>query len=300
MGSKVILTCDSNILGPSGRINKQAAVHAIHKGLTVLTGKNSPSLAWRSLFSPNDVVGIKVNCLSGKMMSTHPDLVDAIVEGLKVADVPDERIIIWDRTNLDLTRAGFVINTKGKGVKCFGTDVVGYEEEPEVRGSIGSCFSRVLSTYCTALINVPVLKDHDLAGVSLSLKNFYGAIHNPNKYHDNNCDPYIADLNTHPFIQDKLRLILCDGIEAQYNGGPGYRPRWRWNFSGLIMSLDPVAADSVGAEIIEKKRKEMGLPSLQADTTSQRKTGRPPKYIATAARKGLGVDDLSKINLLEL
>jgi uncharacterized protein (DUF362 family) len=226
-------------------------------------------------------------------MSTHPHLVNAIAKGLRLADVPDERIIIWDRTNRDLTRAGFIINVRGRGVKCFGTDVVGYDEEPQIRGSIGSCFSQILSSYCTALINVPVLKDHDLAGVTLSLKNFYGGIHNPNKYHDNNCDPYIADLNTHPFIKNRVRLVLCDGIEAQYNGGPGFKPRWRWNFSGLIMSLDPVAADSVGARIIERKRKEMGFPSLGG-------AKRPPKYIATAAKKGLGVDDLSKIELLEL
>ncbi|MFH0813163.1 MAG: DUF362 domain-containing protein [Pseudomonadota bacterium] len=293
MESKVILTRNPNILTPGGRVNKQVTVQAIHKGLIVLTGKNSASLAWRSLFSPNDVVGIKVNGLSGQMMSTHPDLVNAIVEGLRLADVPDEKIIIWDRTSSDLTRAGFIINVRGSGVKCFGTEVVGYDEEPEIQESIGSCFSRILSTHCTALINVPVLKDHDLAGVTLSLKNFYGAIHNPNKYHDNNCDPYIADLNTHPFIKDKLRLVVCDGIEAQYNGGPSYKPRWRWNFSGLIMSFDPVAADSVGANIIETKRKENGLPSLE-------EAKRPPKHIATAAKKGLGMDDLTKIKVLEL
>ncbi len=293
MGSMVTLMRDPNITTPSGRVNGQVVVRVIHRGMMALTGKKSASLAWASLFGPKDVVGIKVNCLSGKRMSTHPQLVNAIVQGLKLADVPDERIIIWDRTNRDLTMAGFGINVRRRGVKCLGTDVVGYEEEPEIRGSIGSCFSRILSTYCTALINVPVLKDHDLAGVTLSLKNFYGAIHNPNKYHDNNCDPYIADLNTHPFIEGKLRLILCDGIEAQYNGGPGYKPRWRWNFSGLIMSLDPVAADSVGAKIIEKKRNEMGFPSL-------REAGRPPKYITTAARKGLGEGDLSKIDILEL
>lgn len=293
MGSKVVLSRNPNILTPGGHVSEHVAIGLIHKGLMELTGKRSASLAWKSLFGPKDIVGIKVNCLSGPTMSTHPHLVNAIAKGLRLADVPDERIIIWDRTNRDLTRAGFIINVRGRGVKCFGTDVVGYDEEPQIRGSIGSCFSQILSSYCTALINVPVLKDHDLAGVTLSLKNFYGGIHNPNKYHDNNCDPYIADLNTHPFIKNRVRLVLCDGIEAQYNGGPGFKPRWRWNFSGLIMSLDPVAADSVGAKIIERKRKEMGFPSLEG-------AKRAPKYIATAARKGLGVDDLSKIELLEL
>ena len=39
-----------------------------------------------------------------------------------------------------------------------------------------------------------VVKDHDLAGVSAGLKNWYGVIHNPNKYHDSCCDPYVADV----------------------------------------------------------------------------------------------------------
>ena len=39
-----------------------------------------------------------------------------------------------------------------------------------------------------------VLKDHDLAGVSLAMKNWYGVVHNPNKLHDDDCDPFVADL----------------------------------------------------------------------------------------------------------
>ena len=57
------------------------------------------------------------------------------------------------------------------------------------------------------LINLPVLKDHDGAGVTIALKNMYGAIHNPNKYHPNGCDPYVADLNMLPEIRSRMKLI---------------------------------------------------------------------------------------------
>ncbi|MFH1623651.1 MAG: DUF362 domain-containing protein, partial [Pseudomonadota bacterium] len=190
----------------------------------------------------------------------------------------------WDRSTSELKRAGFKINVRGRGVRCFGTDMVGYDRQPEIKGSIGSCFSKIVSTYCSALISVPVLKDHDLAGISISMKNFYGAIHNPNKYHDNNCDPYIADLNSHPYIKEKLRLVICDGIIGVYHGGPSYKARWSWNYNGLLISQDPVAVDSMGRRIIEEKRKEMGLGSLT-------EAGREPKYIATAAKLGLGIDN---------
>jgi uncharacterized protein (DUF362 family) len=175
---------------------------------------------------------------------------------------------------------------------CFGTDKA-YDSQPEVIGSIGSCFSSILSARCTALINIPVLKDHDLSGVSLSLKNFYGAIHNPNKYHDNFCDPFIADVNSHPSIKDKLRLIVCDGLTIQYQGGPAYKPQWSRAFSTLLLSRDPVALDRIAAAMIEDERKQQGLPTLK-------EAGRDPVHIATAARKGLGIDDINRIELVTL
>jgi uncharacterized protein (DUF362 family) len=137
------------------------------------------------------------------------------------------------------------------------------------------------------------LKDHDLCGVSLSLKNFYGAIHNPNKYHDHGCDPYIADVNAHPYIKDKLRLVICDGLIGQCNGGPGYKPQWAWPYSGLLLSRDPVAIDRTGCHIIEEQRKATGLQSLAA-------AGRPAKHIQTAAQRGLGISDMNKINRIIL
>ena len=80
-----------------------------------------------------------------------------------------------------------------------------------------------------------VVKDHDLSGVSAGMKNWYGAIHNPNKYHSNGCDPFIVDVARHPFIRDKLRLTVLDGVVAQCHGGPAYR-------AGSTFELGRVAA----------------------------------------------------------
>ena len=55
---------------------------------------------------------------------------------------------------------------------------------------------------------MPLLKDHDGAGVSIALKNMYGVIHNPNKYHPNGCNPYVADVNMLPDIRTKMRLAF--------------------------------------------------------------------------------------------
>ena len=290
--SKVVQVRSNAAFTDEKTLNYTAVAKMVTTAILHLTGTSSPDKAWKTLFSPDDVVGIKINALGGRQIATRPAVVDAVVEGLTTAGLPAENIIIWDRLTEELQKAGFVINRSTRGVKCFGTDK-SYDSQPEIIGSIGSCFSSIVSSRCTALINIPVLKDHDLSGVSLSLKNFYGAIHNPNKYHDNYCDPYIADLNTHPYIKDKLRLIVCDGLTMQYQGGPAYKPQWSRTFSTLLLSRDPVAIDRIATALIEDERKKQALPTLK-------EAGRDPVHIATAARKGLGTDDINHIDLVTL
>ena len=288
--SRVVQIRNTSVFTKEATVNSAIALEMLTTGMLHLTGESTPDRAWKTLFKPVDVVGIKVNALGGRQIATHPGVVDAVVAGLTTAGIPEENIIVWDRLTEELEKAGYAINTSNSGVKCFGTDKH-YDPEPEIIGSIGSCFSSIVSSLCTALINIPVLKDHDLSGVSLSLKNFYGAIHNPNKYHDNNCDPYIADVNTHSYIKDKLRLIVCDALTMQYQGGPAYKPQWSRTYCTILLSRDPVAIDRIAAQLIEDERKQRGLTTLKD-------AAREPTHIATAARKGLGTDDLNNIELV--
>jgi uncharacterized protein (DUF362 family) len=288
--SRVVQIRNRSVFTQENKVNSAIALEMLTAGMLHLTGTATPDEAWKALFKPDDVVGIKINALGGRQIATRPAVVDAVAAGLASAGIPQENIIIWDRLSGELEKAGYILNTSDSGVKCFGTDK-GYDLEPEIIGSIGSCFSSIVSSRCTALINIPVLKDHDLSGVSLSLKNFYGAIHNPNKYHDNNCDPYIADLNSHPYIKDKLRLVICDALTMQYQGGPSYKPQWSSTCCTLLLSRDPVAIDRIATILIEDERRKRGLPTLKD-------AARDPIHIATAARKGLGTDSLNSIELV--
>jgi uncharacterized protein (DUF362 family) len=259
-----------------------------------LTGAPDPSGAWRSLISPRARVGIKVNTLG---LSTQPAVVDAIVAGLRQAGVPAENIVVWDRFDVELAQAGFKLNKSTAGVRCRGTDAAhygsGYQGEVQTSGRIGSCFSRIVAEDIDTLISVPVLKDHNLAGVSLGLKNFFGAIHNPNKYHEDNCDPYIVDVVLHRFIRPKWRLTVCDAIRAQYHGGPTRHADYAWSFGGLIVSADVVAADAVAADLLEQQRRAKDLKPLAGEQ-------RPASHIATAAARGLGEADLARIERIEV
>jgi uncharacterized protein (DUF362 family) len=251
--------------------------------------------AWRKVVRPGETVGLKVNCLAGRGGSTSVALVGAICERLQQAGVGQDRIIVWDRLNEDLESAGFRPTKSSGRIRFMGNDVLGYESDLTVFGSAGSLLAKTLTQLCDAVINLPVLKDHGIVGVTLSLKNMFGAIHNPNKYHPNAGNPYVADVNAMPVVRRKVRLTVCDAVTAQYEGGPTYMPQWTWPFNGVMVAEDPVALDTVGWQIIEQKRAEAGMKPLK-------EMKREPLYIATAAdaRHRLGTNDPARIERLEV
>jgi uncharacterized protein (DUF362 family) len=267
-----------------------AARRAIAEALARAVGTESGTAAAARLFARDDVVGIKLNCLAGRSLSPRVELVEALVDLLADAGVDRRQIIVFERSSRELERAGFRTRKQGPPYRCTGTDN-DYERRPSTSGAIGSCFARLVTTECTALVSFGVVKDHDLAGVSAGMKNWYGVIHNPNKYHDNGCDPYIADVARHPFIRDKLRLTVLDGVVAQCHGGPAFRSGATFPLGRVAASTDPVAADLWAWQEIEAERKRRGMPTLE-------KAGRPVRFLATAARHGLGVDDFDKLRLV--
>ena len=279
-----------------GRPDQATIKQMLDAAVPSALGVASADAAWQMLFKPNDTVGIKVNCIAPRV-SSHSELAHAIADSLMAVGVPAEQIIIWDREDRELELSGYTINTNGPGVRCYGTKPsVGYGEELVKARSVGARLSKILSRQCTTTVNVPVLKDHNIAGLSLGLKNYFGVIPNPNKFHGSNCDPYVADLNMAPQIREKNKLVICDAITVLYEGGPtNCKPRYMWDYNGLIIGTDPVAVDQIGLMLLEEKRVSEGLPLL-ADV------GRPAKYIATAADPDhlLGVNDPAKIRVMEI
>ena len=288
--SRVVVGCDPELSGTGSATDPHRSVDPariralLDRAMLALfahdrTAAATPGgaiAAWRHIAGPGDTVSLKVNALGGRGISTNVELVNAVCESLQQAGVKPANIVVWDRDSEELERAGFRIVIGGDRVQCYGTDRVGYEDDLSAWGSVGSRLSKVLTRSSNVLINLPVLKDHDGAGVTIALKNMYGTIHNPNKYHPNGCDPYVADLNMLPEIRSRMKLIICDATAAMYEGGPGFKPEHSWKANRLLVSQDPVALDSAGWQIIERKRAEMGLKTLEAEQ-------RAPRYIATAA-----------------
>ncbi|MCD4748087.1 MAG: DUF362 domain-containing protein [Thermoanaerobaculales bacterium] len=269
---------------------KSVFFRAVGEAVARSVGVATPEAAISRLVKPSDTVGIKVNCLGGPRMSPRPEVVEALVELVAGVGVERRKIVVFERLSRELENAGFTLYRNRGPYRCFGIDN-DYEREPTVAGSVGSCFARLVTTTCTALISVGVVKDHDFAGISAGLKNWYGVIHNPNKYHDGNCDPYVADVVRSPFIGSKLRLTVLDGARAQYRGGPAFARRGVFDLGLVAASTDPVAADAWAWKEIDLERGRHGLPTLEEQ-------GRPPRFIATAHRYGLGQGERKALQVI--
>jgi uncharacterized protein (DUF362 family) len=267
-------------------------------GITSLTGTNYPKDAWSSLFSPEERIGIKINGLGAHILAGNYQICWAIVDALKDIGVNENNIIVWDQYQHHLLSSGFRINMSFKGVRAYATDRGGgtkaldsgssYKEYDSGYGAVR--ISRIWTEEVDSIINLCLLKDHNIAGVSIALKNIsHGVISHPDNFHDNSCDPFIASINSIPVVKDKIKLHICNGILGLYDGGPMPKKRHVWGNNGIMLSKDPVSLDTIGMNIIEEKRKERDLPSL---------FNRPnlPKHIETAAMFGLGINDTNLIN----
>lgn len=250
---------------------------AMKRGLEVLSGRG-----WKeylaSRFGKRARVSLKVNCLGVPGIPTRRALAYGFADLLVKAGLSESNITIWDRQNDELVQAGFRLNYSSSRVKCFGTDTlgVGYERELMVNGEVGSLPSKILTGMSDFVISIPVLKDHILCGFTGTMKNFFGAINNPNKYHMNNCSPYILDLFSAPIIKNRVVLSILDGTFVQVNGGPSFNPRWREEGRVLYISEDPVSLDYAGYLKLAELRKAKGLPSFHEEK-------RFPQYIFDAA-----------------
>ena len=86
--------------------------------IVAVTGKENASAGWRSLVEPHDVVGIKIAATGGASGGTHRAVVEAIVEGLRAAGIPESHIIVWDREADELRAAGYLNAGNGSTLPC--------------------------------------------------------------------------------------------------------------------------------------------------------------------------------------
>jgi uncharacterized protein (DUF362 family) len=264
----------------------------LETGFELLSNGNGYVRFLKRLF-PKGAVGMKTNCLA-RWNPTSLPLVDTLTALLVANAGKDENdIVVWERSNRELKNAGFKLNASSFGRRCLGNDAngVGYDDSRFYSsGKVNSLVTRILTRMVDHSINLGLLKHHSIAGMSSAMKNMYGAVNNPNKYHGNNCSPYAADVNNLEPIRGKHRLTIVDAVRVQYDKGPGFNAGSMGYYNGVIFSEDPVAADAIALKILEKMRMDNGRPPLA-------ETGRKVKYVAEGHKIGLGIGDIDKIDL---
>ena len=254
--SRVVLIDDASATSGT-TVDADIAQSMVNCGIMNLAQAFDVGEAWKVLLpgvTAASTVAIKVNCINSSLAS-HPEVAHAIAGSLSQMDFggtpfPENNIIIFDRTNGELTSSGYTINTSATGVRCFGTNQsgVGYTTATyDVNGS-SQRLSTIVTDMADYLINLSVLKNHSMAGVTICLKNHYGTCNSPGSLHGNDCDPYIPALNALAPLRDKQVVNLCDALLGIYSGGPGGSPQFAANT--LIMGRDIVAVDYQGREIL--------------------------------------------------
>jgi uncharacterized protein (DUF362 family) len=282
-------------------INETVVQMMVDESIKALAGIQNVGEAWKTFFpgiTDASVIGIKVNCINSQL-ATHPAVVRCICNGLAQMDVgtlfKKNNIIVWDRTNSELTSSGYTKYTGSDPdtVRCFGTNEsgVGYDSDVtfDVYGSTQHP-SKILSQMVDYLIDAAVLKTHSQGVITLNMKNHYGSVSSPGSLqHSSGCSPAVPSLNQQ--IRDVIipnsiqKLFFIDGLFGLYAGGPGGPPNF--NPKLLLMSRDPVACDKQGQNVINAERAVHSLPALDAP------------MITTAAEPPYSLGSLD-INLIEL
>lgn len=297
--SRVVIARDAQLHGAGNQLDTKRVGPLLDRAIASYTGVREPVAAWKRIVAQGHaegkIVGLKVNGLGGKGISTHAALVFAICERLEAAGVKPGNIVLWDRNARDIQACGLTISTDPGKVRCYGSDTAGYEDAVETFAGSHARFSKILTRECAMVINVPILKDHSMAGVTFAMKNMYGVVERPQDLHEGGCNPGVADLNAFPVIREKIGLTIGDAMSSVYDGGPGFHPERLWYPNALIVGEDRVAMDHTAWGLLEAKRKEAGLPTFEA-------AGRPPRYIATAASAThrVGTNDPGRIHTLEV
>ena len=172
---KVIIARDLALHAPDGKLDSVRVGALLDRAIATYTGHSQPIEAWKRIVldggAKDKVVGIKTNGLGGRGISTHAVLVFAIAERLQRAGVKPGNILVWDRNARDLQACGLTINTDPSRVRCYGSDVSGFEDSVETWGSSRVRFSKILTRECAMVINVPILKDHSMSGLTFAMKN---------------------------------------------------------------------------------------------------------------------------------
>lgn len=312
----------------SGQYQAAQVQATMRRGMVELTGAGDWQEAWRQFFEPGDLVGIKVNPVGAPRVISDATVLHEIVAGLEAAGVHRHDIVVYDRYRKQFLAAG-MDKWLPEGVRMahavedyddIQQGIQGYDPDHYMDMALTlpgfrvddvtarrSYAARFITRDVNKLVNLPVLKDHQSAGITMALKNLsHGLVNNVARSHAtpslNACNSFIPAVVALPVIRNKAVLHILDGVKGAYNGGPGAPPQFVWEHKTLYFSTDPVALDHIGWEVIDAQREAVGMKKLVESLPDKVSTfvHRQPEHVEIAGALGLGVWDRNKIDLRQV
>jgi len=102
-------------------IVEQQVYDMIARSMLELTGEKRLKKAWRKFVSPGERIGLKVNPVAGKSLSTSHEVVRAVIAQLEESGIERSQLTIWDRREFELTDVGFT-GENYPGIRIVGTE----------------------------------------------------------------------------------------------------------------------------------------------------------------------------------
>ena len=302
----------------------QAAVNLmLDQAVQTLKG-GTLDAAWRKVFSlaanETRLLGIKINCNNsydstgaGSQIDAIPEPVIAVIGGFVRAGGRSANVRVFDLTSSGGNRT---IPTWLRNKVLAAYPDVQFSDRATNKGGAYNAYTHVTwsSGYATKpavtrihdlprqvhyLVNVPIVKRHIGAGVTLGYKNHFGTIENCANLHsyvygDVATASVLADIMGSPVVAGdpnvkslarKTVLTVGDMLYAQPCKNFGLTPTpWvtfgnEWPNS-LVVSDDPVSADSVMSDLLEPEPASGDCGGIASWTR---------RYLSIAEAKGQGI-----------
>lgn len=221
----------------------------------------------KAFIAPGDRVFLKVNAAFASPPSlgatSHPELVEAVVRLCREAGAAD--VVISDNPINDPTSCfrltGIAEAARRSGARLWVPETRRFEPVTLPGGRYLHEWPSWTEPFRRAdkVINLAPVKHHHRAGASMICKNWYGLLGGPRNLFHQHVHDVIAELAA----LFRPTLAILDGVTAMVTNGPtGGSLADLKDTRTLIVSPDPVAADALGARILDMDPEKLSYLGL--------------------------------------
>ena len=219
--------------------------------------------------------------------NTNPSLVAEVVKKCLAAGA--SQVVVFDHTcdnwKATYVRSGIEEAARKAGAKVVAADLESYYEEVTLPRAVKLKKTKIHKELiaCDVWINMPILKNHGGAKMSVSMKNYMGIVYDREYFHSNDLQQCIADVCT---WEKRPVLNIVDAYRIMFQNGPrGKSAGDTALVKSLIISPDIVAADTAAISLFN-----------QVKTMSIDQVG----HIGKGESLGIGTTDLKKLDVKQL